>query len=201
MSSGLLALALCGCTSGTTKDHPASPSPRRAPSSHVPPGRERSASSGDGAARRARCKAGQLTASVGQHGPANGTENVVIVLRNTSTTVCLLDGLLPLTATNEKGDIHRLGFHASSDPAVAAAPPNASGSSALRPGQYAAFILTECLTAGTKCATSPSHYVTLHVRVADGLVDMPYPHALTLGTPGTEGVARPVRSPSRVLGG
>jgi Protein of unknown function (DUF4232) len=156
---------------------------------------------GDGAAKHVdKCEARQLTASLGQHGPANGSENVVIVLRNTSATACRLGGLLPLSATDDRGVTRDLHFEMSSDPAVAAAPRN-SDPGPLLPKRYGAFIVTECLTAGTKCAATLPHYVSLHIRVDGALVDMPYPDPLRLGPPGTEGVAQPVRSRSRILGG
>lgn len=151
--------------------------------------------------RPARCTARELSASVGEHGPANGTENIVILLHNTSATSCWLGGLLPLSATHTDGTVAPLRFLASTDPALAGSPATATGPGPVEPGRYGAFLVTECLTGGHKCAARSTLYVTLRIQLAPGqLVTMPYPSVFRLGTPGDEGVAEPVPSATGILG-
>jgi hypothetical protein len=157
-------------------------------------------SSGSAPTRAAACTAGQLEGSVGEDGPANGTENIVILLRNISAAGCWLGGVLPLSASRASGVVRELPFHASSDPAVARQPA-ATGPGLVKPGRYGAFMVTVCLAAGTKCEAPPLHFVTLRIQLArDQIISMPYPPAFKLGTPGTESAAEPVPSPTGILG-
>jgi hypothetical protein len=145
--------------------------------------------------RAVACTAGQLEGSVGENGPANGTENIVILLRNIGTAGCRLGGVLPLSASQGNGAVRELPFHASSDPAVARQAAT-TGSGLVRPGRYGAFMVTMCLAAGTKCRASPLQLVTLRIQPAqDQIISMPYPPAFKLGTPGTESAAEPIPRP------
>lgn len=161
---------LAACTSTPRPTASASDPSRAAP---------RSSSTGQSASPRtsappkrpARCTARELSPSIGEHGPASGTENIVILLHNTSARSCLLAGLLPLSATKPDGMIARLRFLASTDPAVAATPATASGSGPVEPGRYGAFLVTECLTAGHKCAaTASGKRMTFRLSIASSIL-------------------------------
>ena len=150
--------------------------------------------------RAAACTAGQLKGSVGENGPTNGTENIVILLRNISAAGCWLGGVLPLSASQANGVVRELPFHGSANPAVARQPAT-TGPGLVKPGRYGAFMVTVCLAAGTKCEAPPLHFVTLRIQLArDQIISMPYPPAFKLGTPGTESAAEPVPSPTGILG-
>jgi len=150
--------------------------------------------------RPASCRAAQLSASVGESGPAAGTEGIVILLRNTSSRPCWLSGILPLSGVRSTGSVTRLRFYGSTDPAVVSFP-TGEGPGSLQPRRYGAFLVTECLTAGTKCATAPTQYVTLQIQLPGNLfISMPYPGVFKLGTPGTETAAELVPAPTGILG-
>ncbi len=152
------------------------------------------------ATRAATCTAGQLEGSVGENGPANGTENIVILLRNISAAGCWLGGVLPLSASQANDVVRQLLFHGSTDPAVARQPAT-TGPGLLKPGHYGAFIVTVCLAARTKCEASHLQLVTLRIQLpGNQIISMPYPAAFKLGMPGTESAAEPVPSPTGILG-
>src|SRR6478752_4327783 len=60
----------------------------------------------------ASCLGSQLTASLGEHGPASGTEGVVILLHNGSSTACRLSGVPTLQGVDRYGHATRLAFRA-----------------------------------------------------------------------------------------
>jgi len=148
--------------------------------------------------RLADCTGAQLEASLGSVGPANGNENVWILLRNTSDSPCWLGGLPPLSGVPSGGTAVSLPFAASTDPAYADPGP-VSGPGNLVPGGYGTFHLTVGLNG---CAKFPGHYDTLRIGTGNGShVDMPYPTELTLGCLGYEAQVGPIPSPGAIPGG
>src|SRR5581483_11895419 len=94
-------------------------SPHRAVA-HRSPAAGRSAPSGSAvpaASRPPLCRAGQLVASLGEHGPAAGTEGLVILLHNASGTPCWLSGVPTLAGVDQAGHVRRLDFRPATDPA------------------------------------------------------------------------------------
>jgi hypothetical protein len=167
------------------------------PASHAFAGRVVSAS--PAGERAASCSATQLSGSAGQSGPAAGTEISVLLLHNISAKPCWLGGLFPLSASVRDAPPVSLHFRASADPALTLMPPTSTGPGPVAPGGYGAFIVTECLA--DECIQHTPHYTTLDIQIAPGhVVVMPYPPALAMGRPGTEGVAEPVPSATGILG-
>ena len=144
------------------------------------------------------CLGSQLTASLGEHGPAAGTEVVVILLHNGGSTACRLTGVPTLHGVDRRGHATRLAFRAATSPAQAIQPPG-TGSDLLGANHYGALLVTECLA--DECPEPVAHYVTLRIGLPDTQsVSMPYPSVLLLGSPGTETPAQPVPAPTGILG-
>jgi hypothetical protein len=146
----------------------------------------------------ASCLGSQLTASLGEHGPALGTEGVVILLHNGGSTACWLTGVPTLQGVDRRGRASRLAFRAATNPAQAIQPPG-TGSALLKIHHYGAVLLTECLA--DECPKPATHYVTLRIGLpGNQSVSMRYPSVLRLGSPGTETQAQPVPAPTGILG-
>jgi hypothetical protein len=144
------------------------------------------------------CLGSQLVESIGESGPALGTEGVVILLHNTSTTACWLTGVPSLLAVERGGHATRLAYRAAASPAQAVQPPG-TGSHLLEAHHFGAALLTECLA--DECAKPATDYVTVRIGLADGqTVSMPFPAVMALGSPGTVTEAQPVPAPTGVLG-
>jgi hypothetical protein len=110
-------------------------------------------------------------------GPANGTENVIILLRNTGAQPCRLAGLVTLRGVMSNGSTVGLGFHSSLDPGYADPAP-ATGPGTVAPGALGALHLTLQLN---DCATPVVHYARLQIRFASGSsVAMSFPAQLAL---------------------
>lgn len=156
------------------------------------------AATGTTAPQPADCLGSQLTASLGEHGPALGTEGVVLLLHNVGATACRLTGVPSLQGIDRQGHATRLGFRAATTPAQAVQPPG-TGSQRLGAGRDGAMLLTECLA--DECPKPAVHWVTRRIGLPDGQhVSMPYPSVLRLGSPGTITPAQPVPAPTGILG-
>jgi hypothetical protein len=139
-----------------------------------------------------------LTASIGESGPALGTEGVVILLHNTSSTACWLTGVPSLQGVDRDGHATRLTYRAATNPAQAVQPPG-TGSHLLEADHYGAALLTECLA--DECGKPATHFVTVRIGLPDGqFASMPFPAVMGLGSPGTVTQAQPVPAPTGVLG-
>jgi hypothetical protein len=142
------------------------------------------------------CTGAQMSATVGLAGPANGTENIFILLRNTSQHACRLGGLLPLSGVRADGTIVKLPFAGSTNPAYADPGP-VTGPGPVDPGKYGAFHVT----VGLNCAPPSGKYVTLRIGLGAGEhVDMAYPSQFSLGCLGYEAPAGPISSPDALAG-
>lgn len=194
-TAALTILSACSGPARMTQINPQSRSVGRTSAADNPP----SASASTPRVSLPRCRASQLSAAVGESGPALGTENVVILLRNVSAEPCWLGGLFPLSAGVSGASPARLPFHASADPSIALTPAQVTGPGPVAPDHYGAFIVTECLA--VECPQKQPVYRTLYIQVGiKQVVPMPYPAVLRMGPPGTEGLAEPVPSPTGILG-
>jgi hypothetical protein len=148
--------------------------------------------------RPADCRGSQLTASLGESGPALGTEGVVILLHNTSPADCWLTGVPSLVGIDRHGHATHLSYRPATDPAQAVQPPG-TGSDRLAADHYGALLLTECLA--DECHAPVTQYVTLRIGLAaNQFVSMSWPTVMNLGSPGTETQAQPVPAPTGILG-
>jgi hypothetical protein len=142
------------------------------------------------AAPAANCAGAQLTASVGRAGPANGTENIFILLHNTSANACQLGGILPLTGVRADGTTVSLAFEGSTDPGVADPGP-VTGPGPVPADTYGTFHVT----VGLSCAPPTGTFTKLRIGLgAAQYVEMPYPPQFALGCAGHEAPAGPISS-------
>jgi hypothetical protein len=152
----------------------ASPSPSPSPST----------SPSTSAAAAPACLGSQLSASIGPHGPAAGTEGILILLHNTSDRTCTLGGLPTLTGVRSDGTVVDLGFRRTSDQASIAL--TTTGPGPLPPGGRGGIDLTEGLNNCTKLAT----FAYLRIALPGNQhVDMPWSGVLSQGCPGNQGPA------------
>jgi Protein of unknown function (DUF4232) len=129
------------------------------------------------AGRPANCTAAQLRPSVLQSGTAQGTEVVVIGLRNTSAASCWLSGIPTLEGVTATGSTVRLPFTRSADPAYVQQDPVA-GPGAVPAGALGAFRASMQLNG---CAKAAASYTRLAIQLGDGArIDMPYPADLSV---------------------
>lgn len=125
----------------------------------------------------AACTASNLTAALdpARTGPTAGTENVVIILHNSSATGCRLGGLVSLTGLNASGAATPLAFRPSLDPGVANPGP-AVGPGEVMPGKDGALHITLALN---NCSTPGVKYRHLQIKLASGsALVMPFPNEL-----------------------
>jgi hypothetical protein len=195
--SAVLLVGVAACTSAQA---PASPTSARRPTGAFRPTTSRAGTTGSSTGVQIpHCRASQLTARVGESGPAAGTEYVVLLLRNIGGEPCRVSGLLPLLARVGGSPPTALPFRQSSDPAVALIPADGSPSQPLEVGHYAAFIVSECLA--DECARRQPHYTQLIIDVGTGqFLAMTYPTVLRHGRPGIEGPVVAVPQPTSILG-
>ena len=153
----------------------ASPSPSPSPSTSTSP---------TSATAAPACLGSQLSASIGPHGPAAGTENILILLHNTSDRTCTLGGLPTLTGVRADGTVVDLGFRRTSDQASIAL--TTTGPGPLPPGGRGGINLTEGLNNCTKLGT----FAYLRIALPGNQhVDMPWSGVLSQGCPGNQGPA------------
>lgn len=149
------------------------------------------------AARPADCLGPQLSASVGESGPALGTEGVVILLHNISSSPCWLAGVPSLRGIDRDGHATDLAYRPATNSAQAVLPPT-TGSHVLRPGRFGAVLLTECLA--EECPKPAIDYLSVRIGLPDGqFAFMPFPRVMRLGSPGTVTQAHPVPAPTGIL--
>jgi hypothetical protein len=125
----------------------------------------------------AACTSSNLTATLdpARTGPTAGTENVVIILHNSSTSGCRLGGLVALKGLNATGAATPLAFHPSLDPGVADPSP-ATGPGEVMPGKDGALHITLALN---NCSTPGATYRHLQIKLASGsALVMPFPNEL-----------------------
>jgi hypothetical protein len=163
---------------------PASPSSKRAAS-----------------ATAAACTATSISAAVGEKGPANGTENVIVLLRNTGARACWLGGLLTLDGVTTNGNpATHLQFHASADPADANPGP-VTGPGLVQPNAYGALLVSFCINQPPgKCPAPVEAYAKLRIELGTSAVDIPYPDVFRIGAFGNEGPVGPVSGATGLLG-
>ena len=125
--------------------------------------------------RRARVPGSQLSASIGPHGPAAGTENILLLLHNTSDRTCTLGGLPTLTGVRADGTTSPLGFRRTSNHAYIAL--TTTGAGPLPPGGRGGMNVTEGLNNCTKLGTFACLRIALQ---GNQHVDMPWPGVLSL---------------------
>lgn len=129
------------------------------------------------AGRPANCTAAQLSPSVLQSGTAQGTEAVVIGLRNTSTASCWLSGIPTLQGVTAGGTAVTLPFTRSADPAYVQQDP-VTGPGAVPAGALGAFRASMQVNG---CAKSAAGYTRLAIQLGDGVrIEMPYPAELSV---------------------
>lgn len=133
-----------------------------------------SSSASTTATRPANCTTAQLSPSVLQSGTAQGTEAVVIGLRNTSATSCWLSGIPNLEGVTAAGTTVALPFTRSADPAYVQQDPVA-GPGAVATGAFGAFRASMQLNGCGKAAVS---YARLRIQLGGVRIDMPYPAEL-----------------------
>ena len=127
--------------------------------------------------RPANCTAAQLRPSVLQSGTAQGTEQVVIGLRNISAASCWLSGVPTLQGVTAAGSTVTLAFTRSADPAYVRQSPVA-GPGAVSAGALGAFRASMQLNFCDRAAAS---YARLAIQLADGArIEMPYPAELSV---------------------
>lgn len=141
------------------------------------------------------CTADQLSPSIGRHGPAGGTDYILIVLTNTSTQPCTLGGGVELTGIHPNGTVDNPGFTSSTDPGYAPASP-VTGPGPITPGAAGGFVIGE----GLNCPSITGTYTTLRIQIANGpTLDMPWDPMFS-GCAPIVGPAGPV-PPSALQGG
>lgn len=149
-------------------------SPQNGPSASTTPATSSGATDIRGAAA---CTASNLTATLdpARTGPTAGTENVVIILHNSSATGCRLGGLVSLEGLDATGAATPLAFHPSLDPGVANPGP-AAGPGEVLPGKDGALHLTLALN---NCSTPGAKYRHLQIKLASGsALVMSFPNEL-----------------------
>ncbi len=128
------------------------------------------------------CRGSQLPASIGPHGPAAGTENILTLLHNTSDRTCTLGGPPTLTGVRADGSTSPLGFRRTSNQAYIAL--TTTGPGPLPPGGRGGINVTEGLNNCTKLGT----FAYLRIALPGNQhVDMPWPGALSLELPDLPG--------------
>lgn len=133
------------------------------------------------------CTAAQLSASVGPHGSAAGTENILIVLTNSSGETCTLGGKVELRGVHADGTVDNPGFTSYTDPGYAPASP-AGPPGPIAPGAAGGFVLAE----GLNCTPIEGDYTALRIEMAHGLaIDMPW-DAMFAGCSPIVGPAGPI---------
>ncbi len=141
------------------------------------------------------CTADQLSPSIGRHGPAGGTDYILIVLTNASTQPCTLGGRVELTGIHPDGTIDNPGFTSSTDPGYAPASP-VTGPGPIAPGAAGGFVIGE----GLNCPPITGTYTTLRIQIANGpTLDMPWDPMFSGCSP-IVGPAGPI-PPSALQGG
>jgi hypothetical protein len=110
-----------------------------------------------------------------QSGTAQGTEAVVIGLRNSSAASCWLSGIPTLAGVTASGSTVPLPFTRSADPGYVQQDP-VTGPGAVPAGGLGAFRASMQLNGCGKAAVS---YSRLAIQLADGArIEMPYPAEL-----------------------
>jgi hypothetical protein len=155
----------------------ASPSPSPSPST----------SPSTSAAAAPACLGSQLSASIGPHGPAAGTEGILILLHNTSDRTCTLGGLPTLTGVRSDGTVVDLGFRRTSGVGAPITP--VTGGGTVAPGGQGAFAVSEGLNNCPKLGSFAKLRIALG---AQGHVDMVWPAEFSVGCPSYQGPAGPI---------
>lgn len=167
-----------------------------------------SSSSASPSVLAAGCTGSQLSAALGRAGPAAGTENILITLRNTSATSCRLGGILPLTGIRPDGTTmllttpqappqhgpHR--FYGTADAAALVDLGHVTGPGLVAPGGYGGFPMSEGLN---HCPQrfKLTGFATLRIGLGQGqFVEMPWPRQLSAGCPLNQGPSGPI--PDRI---
>lgn len=173
------ALAACAAAHGPQSPEGAAGTPTARPTSSTPSPAAVTSTSQPGQ-HPAACRADALTMSMDKSrtGPTNGTENVVLLLRNRSGSACWLGAVPTLSGVTAAGGVVRLGFHPSADPAYANPSP-ASGPGVLRPGRYGAVHVTLFLKPA--CTSKGAEYSKLRLQLGgSSTADMSYPSEMSL---------------------